>query len=193
MTPTQDREQWLTALHHDHARAVYAYARRRLDSDQDAEDVVVEVFATAWRRRDDMPEEALPWLYATAGNIVAHTVRSRSRRQRLGARLAVVRPIAAPEDPADRVVASAAARDAVLPALDELPDADAEVLRLWAWEQCEPAQIAAVLGCTPGTARTRLSRARARLREALIARGITSAEPPADEDRRSWPANGSED
>ncbi|MGB7981220.1 MAG: sigma-70 family RNA polymerase sigma factor, partial [Candidatus Nanopelagicales bacterium] len=64
-------------------------------------------------------------------------------------------------------------------ALDDLAETDAELLRLWAWEQLEPAEIAAVLGCSPGTARTRMHRARTRLRVALIGRGVSG---PAVED-----------
>ncbi|HSO04781.1 MAG TPA: sigma-70 family RNA polymerase sigma factor, partial [Candidatus Limnocylindrales bacterium] len=65
------------------------------------------------------------------------------------------------------------AHDVVSAALDDLSESDAELLRLWAWEQLEPAEIAEVLGCSPGTARTRMHRARARLREALVQRGVS--------------------
>jgi RNA polymerase sigma-70 factor (ECF subfamily) len=50
-------------------------------------------------------------------------------------------------------------------ALQRLAPADAEILRLWAWEGLEPQEIATVLDTSPGAARTRLSRAKARLRE----------------------------
>jgi RNA polymerase sigma-70 factor (ECF subfamily) len=182
-------DAWITDLFGRHSAAVLAYARRRVDSAEDAEDVVVEVFATAWRRRDDLPDEALPWLYATAANVIAHVIRSEGRRTRLGARLAAVRPLREESvDPADVVVAASSATT-VAAALDDLSEADAELLRLWAWEGLEPTEIAAVLGCSPGTARTRMHRARARLREALARRGVTGpgvdgpgTEPPAPED-----------
>lgn len=178
MSIQQQEDEWLTDLFSQHSRAVLAYARRRLNSADDAEDVVVEVFATAWRRRDSVPPEALPWLYATAGNVIAHVIRSASRRTRLGAKLASVQPLheAAP-DPADHVAATNDAHVVVGAALDDLSESDAELLRLWAWEQLEPAEIAQVLGCSPGTARTRLHRARARLRAALTDRGITTTLP----------------
>lgn len=166
-------DEWLTDLFGRHSRAVLAYARRRLDSAEDAEDVVVEVFATAWRRREAVPEEALPWLYATAGNVIAHVIRTDSRRTRLGAKLATVRPLhTSQDDPAQHVVDASAAHDVVAAALDDLSESDAELLRLWAWEQLEPAEIAEVLGCSPGTARTRMHRARSRLRDALVQRGV---------------------
>jgi RNA polymerase sigma-70 factor (ECF subfamily) len=66
----------------------------------------------------------------------------------------------------------------VAAALDDLSESDAELLRLWAWEQLEPTEIAAVLGCSPGTARTRMHRAKARLRAALAARGVQPPAPP---------------
>ncbi len=174
MSTQQLEDQWLTDLFGRYSRAVLAYARRRLDSGEDAEDVVVEVFATAWRRREVVPDEALPWLYATAGNVIAHVIRSDSRRTRLGTRLATVRPLHTTEDdPAQQVVDATAAHDVVSAALDDLSESDAELLRLWAWEQLEPAEIAEVLGCSPGTARTRMHRARARLRDALVQRGVS--------------------
>ena len=167
-------DEWITALFGRHSKAVLAYARRRLDSADDAEDVVVEVFATAWRRAADVPDEALPWLYATAANVIAHVIRSDARRTRLGSRLAAVHPIRddAHDDPADAIADATDARSAVAAALDDLSEADAELIRLWAWEQLEPTEIAAVLGCSPGTARTRMHRARARLRAALVQRGV---------------------
>lgn len=174
MSTQRVEDEWLTDLFGRHSRAVLAYARRRLDSAEDAEDVVVEVFATAWRRQEAVPDEALPWLYATAGNVIAHVIRSDSRRTRLGTKLATVRPLhAADDDPAQRVADATTAHDVVAAALDDLSESDAELLRLWAWEQLEPGEIAEVLGCSPGTARTRMHRARARLREALIQRGVT--------------------
>jgi len=84
-----------------------------------------------------------------------------------------VRPLhASEEDPAQQVVDATAAHDVVSAALDDLSESDAELLRLWAWEQLEPAEIAEVLGCSPGTARTRMHRARSRLRDALVRRGV---------------------
>lgn len=164
-------ERWLTDLFGRHSGAVLAYARRRVDSAEDAEDVVVEVFSTAWRRRADVPDNSLPWLYATAANVIAHVLRSEARRTRLGARLATVRPLHDP-DPTEAIVEATTARAAIAAALDDLAESDAELLRLWAWEGLEPGEIAEVLGCSPGTARTRMHRARARLREALVQRGV---------------------
>jgi RNA polymerase sigma-70 factor (ECF subfamily) len=55
-------------LYETHAGAVLAYARRRCGTDE-AEDVLAETFLIAWRRQDDVPPDALPWLYAVARNV----------------------------------------------------------------------------------------------------------------------------
>ncbi len=52
-------------------------------------------------------------------------------------------------------------------AIGALPPAERDVLLLVAWEQLTPAQAARVLGVPPGTARSRLHRARAALRLVL--------------------------
>lgn len=152
--------QWLTDLYTQHSDAVYRYALRRVASREDAEDVLVEVFAVAWRRRESVPEPALPWLYRTAGNVVAHVLRADQRRVRLTARLAAVAPLHHTDQVSDGDIGAT---------LDSLSPSDAEILRLWAWEQLEPQEIAAVLGIAAGTARTRLSRAKARLRQTYSA------------------------
>ena len=48
-------------LYEQFAGRVLAYARRHANRD-DAEDVVAETFHVAWRRRDVVPDEPLPWL-----------------------------------------------------------------------------------------------------------------------------------
>lgn len=163
ISESSGEDAWFEALYRSHAPAVMAYARRRLTDAQDSEDVVVEVFAVAWRRRRDLPDDPLPWLYATAGNVIAHMTRSQTRRGRLGAKLAS-QPDAAyePQNAIDNA-------DALRAAMGQLPESDQEVLRLWAWEDLDGPRLASALGCSPGTARTRLHRARTRLRTILTA------------------------
>src|SRR3954466_8042096 len=71
--------------------AVLGYALRRSASREDALDVVAETFATAWRRRADLPvdpDEIRPWLFGIARRCLANTVRGSNRAARLGERLA---------------------------------------------------------------------------------------------------------
>lgn len=130
------------------------YLRRRTT---DADDVLSEVLAVLWRRLDDVPEDAaLPWAYGVAERCLANAERASRRRLTLVRRLAG-EPVAPAPDP-DPVLGEALAR---------LGPADQQVLRLWAWEQLAPREIAVALGITPGAASTRLHRATARLRDEL--------------------------
>jgi RNA polymerase sigma-70 factor, ECF subfamily len=134
------------------------YLRRRAGT-ADAEDVLSEVMLTIWRRLDEVPQErALPWSYGVARRALANQRRSQSRRLRLVQRMetephARLSPDHAEEGPDAELTA----------ALDALGDQDREILRLWAWEQLEPREIAAVLGLTVNAATLRLSRSKKRL------------------------------
>jgi RNA polymerase sigma-70 factor, ECF subfamily len=149
-----------------YAPAILAYARRRLDSPDAAWDVVSDTFTSAWRYWDRRPrqDELLPWLYAIAGNCVRDQRRSTERRRRLVARLASVRSRGHATDPAEGVTLGHSIGDA----LSRLPEADREVLRLVAWEgQTDARSLGLILGVSPATARSRVHRARRRLRALL--------------------------
>ncbi|WP_217637294.1 RNA polymerase sigma factor [Geodermatophilus telluris] len=149
--------------------AVLGYALRRAASREDALDVVAETFATAWRRRDDLPDaddEVRPWLFGIARLCLANATRSTLRSGRLGERLAAAMAGEAVPDPAE-VHAGRADRQRVRAALEELSAEDRELVTLVAWEGPTPAQAATALGVAPGTARVRLHRARTRLRAVL--------------------------
>ena len=149
--------------------AVLGYALRRSESRDDAVDVVAETFATAWRRREDMPADPLevrPWLFGIARRCLANAGRRNARAGRLGHRLAAALADAPLPDPATLHELRADSRQ-VREALDRLSAEDRELVTLIAWEGLTPAQAADALGVTPGTARVRLHRARTRLRAAL--------------------------
>jgi RNA polymerase sigma-70 factor (ECF subfamily) len=137
------------------------YAYHRGLAAPDADDLVAEVLTVAWRRLDDVPaDDPIPWLIAVARNVWRNGLRTEQRRSALAARLpraAVQPPPGDPDDEPGRLRA----------VLATLPDDDQELLRLVAWDGLTPAQMAAVLGCTPGAARVRLHRARTRLAAAL--------------------------
>jgi RNA polymerase sigma factor (sigma-70 family) len=158
-----DAEARFRRLYADHGRAVLAYAVRRSGNPADAADVVAETFLVAWRRLTDIPsgDQARLWLYGVARRTLANQRRAERRRVRLAERLRRELPV---ELAAAAVTPSGGA---VMAALGMLAEADREVLMLAAWEQLEPAEIATVLGITKTAARSRLHRARARLREQL--------------------------
>jgi len=169
VTPPPPRDRaWLEALIAAHAGALAAYAVRRVPP-HEVDDILAEVFAAAWQHRDRVPEPALPWLYRTASHHVLHTWRSRSRADRLAARLRAepTRPV---DDHADRVAAQLDDTAQVLAALTSLAPRDAEVLRLATWEGLDTDELAYVLGCTRTAAKVRLHRARRRFAAALLSR-----------------------
>lgn len=148
------------------------YVARRLDPDA-AQDALAETLLVLWRRLDDVPpgEAALPWCYAVARNCVANERRSARRRSGL-----LVRVAASTRPP---LVDEPALPDPELhAALRRLRDQDQELLRLWAWEDLGPAEIAVVLGITPNAAAIRLHRARRRL--AALLETATGKESAAD-------------
>jgi RNA polymerase sigma-70 factor (ECF subfamily) len=153
----------LRALFESHCAAVRRYAHHRGVRGADADDLVAEVFAVAWRRLDDVPtDDALPWLLAVAGNVRRN--QARSARRYAAALDALPRPEHAPP-PAEPGDGMAAIRQA----LGELPADDQEVLRLVAWDGLSPKQVAMVLSQPDGTVRARLHRARRKLAERLAA------------------------
>lgn len=157
---------WFEAMYRRQAPAVLAYTQRRLRTPQDCEDVLLDVFATAWRRRQDIPGDELPWLYATAANVIAHTTRSSARRTRLDAKLAAYESVVTP-DTDEQTISALDARVALAHAWQTLSEADQEVLQLWAWEGLDGNELATALSVAPGAARTRLHRAKTRLRTAM--------------------------
>jgi RNA polymerase sigma-70 factor, ECF subfamily len=145
------------AMFREHYDAVTRYVVRRLGRTV-SPDVVSETFLVAWRRLDDVPDTALPWLYATARNLVANEIRRQQRDVALGRRLA-----ARPELPSADLGELIAERLAVTAALQHLSERDREVLRLVQWEGLTVADGAIVMGCSPSAFKVRLHRARRRL------------------------------
>lgn len=155
-----DERGWFEGVVREHAGALVRYFARR-GPRQDAEDLAAEVFATAWRRRADIPREAvLPWLYRTAGFTLAN-----HRRKLVDLPVETVPErgtSAVAEDPELSLLFDAELRGA----LESVGERDRRILLLHAWEGLDGAELAAVLGISRSGADAALSRARARLREA---------------------------
>lgn len=148
---------------------VHRYIARRIGTAL-ADDLAAETFATAYRRRNDYDPArgALrSWLYGIATNLLRNHWRAEQQLLELDARLAADAELRHdPEMSDDRLSASLAA-PRIAAALAELVPEQREALLLHAWADLSPAEIGEALGIAPGTARSRLSRARAGLRERL--------------------------
>lgn len=151
---------WFEAVVREHASAVHRFVVRRAGRDE-ADDLTADVLATAWRRRADVPSGAeLPWLYRTAGFVVAN-----HRRKGRPVPVGDVPDEIDADDPAVRAVQDERVREV----LGALGARDRQILLLNAWEGLTGDALAAVLGISRGGADAALSRARARLREAWAA------------------------
>jgi RNA polymerase sigma-70 factor (ECF subfamily) len=156
-----ERRMRFEGLFRSHADAVRRYALRRTDPDA-ADDVVAETFLIAWRRFDDMPANARPWLLGVARRVMSNRRRSDHRIVSLSDRLAE----------RERRTPSGASDDSDLRltiegALERLPEKEREALRLLAWDGLSTAEAAIVLGCTRATLAVRLHRARRRLADII--------------------------
>ena len=153
-----------------HAPAVHSFLARRVGRDS-ADGLLGEVFRIAFERREAFradSDNALPWLYGIAWNLAAKDLRRRGRQHVAIRRVAALteRDAAAEErfDGAER-------RSALRAALAALTTEERETVLLYAWEELSYEEIAVALEIPLGTVRSRLNRARRRLRELLDASG----------------------
>jgi RNA polymerase sigma-70 factor (ECF subfamily) len=149
------------------------YLRRRARAD-DAADALADTLLVVWRRLDEVPDDPLPWCYGVARRCLANQRRSDTRRMRL-----VHRAAAQHNGDNGRVIdpqhAIESADPALAAAIDLLTDAEAEIVRLWAWEQLEPREIALVLDMTSNAVSVALTRAKRKLAEHLTRQDRTDA------------------
>ncbi|WP_103884504.1 RNA polymerase sigma factor [Actinacidiphila yanglinensis] len=173
----------------DHARAVHRYAARATGNWTTAEDVVSLTYLEAWRLRETVRSDGgdlLPWLLGIATNVLRNTTRAARRHQ---AALSRVPPRPAQPDFADEVVGrmdDAERLAAAQRALRRLRRGEREVFSLCVWAGLDYAAAADALGVPVGTVRSRLSRARRRLRELAdeeLASGGTEPASPSGQQR----------
>ncbi|MEU5825531.1 RNA polymerase sigma factor [Streptomyces sp. NPDC047803] len=159
--------QAFAALYEAYARPVYNHAYRLTGDWSTAEEVMSETFLAAWRTRQAVEPEGdslLPWLLGIATN------KARNANRGAGRRLAFLARRPAPEPVADIADATAGHVDdtrrlaAVRQVMGGLRRQDREVLALCVWSGLDYAEAAEALGVPVGTVRSRLSRARERLR-----------------------------
>ncbi|MDH6626240.1 RNA polymerase sigma factor (sigma-70 family) [Streptomyces sp. LBL] len=171
-----------------HADSVHGYAARRLGAEA-AEDVMAETFTTAFQQRFRYNTElanARPWLFGIATNLIGRHRRAEARRLKALGRL----PSAAPghqaeETVADRVaarVSAQAVRSELAGALARLPARHRDVLLLVAWADLGYEEVARALELPVGTVRSRLHRARKKVREALGGSDPTAFREESDDE-----------
>lgn len=152
-----------------HFDAVHAYLARRVGADG-ADDLASATFTTAFARRGSfraMGDSARPWLLGIATNLLRNQWRADQRAGEAVARAAADAAVVAGDvdrgSPARRVVEA----EAVAGLLAALDGDQRDVLLLFVWEGLSYEEIAMALEVPVGTVRSRLARARARLRSVL--------------------------
>ena len=155
------------SLFERHAPTIYNYCFRRVGNWSAAEDLVSVVFLEAWRRVDKpLPKgKELPWLFGIATNVVRN--RRRAERRYAAALRRVPRPAQEPSfaDDSDERLADEGLMQRALQLVAGLPRHEQDVFALCAWSELSYEDAAIALHIPVGTVRSRLSRARARLRE----------------------------
>lgn len=166
MGPPADADDFANVVR-EHGDAVYGFVLRRVGGARPlAEDLTQEAFLRAWRGRKSFREETSMrgWLCAIAANVVRDDARRRHRRP---AEVPQPEWFDVPDVSGDPTQFDAL--DKLRGALERLPANQREMFLLRERDGLSYAEIAAALGCPVGTVMSGLSRARARLVEAVRA------------------------
>ena len=167
------------AIFDRHFTEVHGYLSRRAGSDI-ADGLVGDVFRIAFENQSRYQADrpcALPWLYGIAANVLRQSRRSEQRRLRLVDRLtseATARNTVEDESTRSRAGEEVAM---VVDALANLPEAEREAVLLYAWEDLSYGEIATAQDVPVGTVRSRLNRARKRIRERIDHDGQEGDDP----------------
>ncbi|MGI5407450.1 RNA polymerase sigma factor [Streptomyces chartreusis] len=161
-----EQPELFARLYDRYAPDIHRYAARRL-GETAADDITADTFLTAFRiraRYDRTRPSARPWLYGIAANLIGKQRRAEVRALRALARTGHD-PVAASwvEDTDSRVAAQGPLADA----LAALSAGDRHVLLLVAWADLTYQEVAEALDLPVGTVRSRLNRARRKVRTAL--------------------------
>ncbi|MEV2216600.1 RNA polymerase sigma factor [Streptomyces sp. NPDC050997] len=183
-----DEPEAFAALFDRHADSVHRYAVRRLGAEA-AEDVMAETFTTAFQQRFRYNTEladARPWLFGIATNLISRHRRAEARRLKAIGRLpSGALGDQAEETVADRVAARVSAQAVgreLAGALARLPARHRDVLLLVAWADLGYGEVARALVVPVGTVRSRLHRARRKVREALGGSDPTAFREESDDE-----------
>lgn len=166
---SRDDPNAFAVLYDRYAGQLYRYAYRRLGPGF-AEDAVADTFAAAFARRtcfDAVRGPVRPWLFGILARELAGHHRREEARLKAMARMSGEAPT---DEVADRVsadVTAQAMRGPLAAALAALPERDRSVLLLVAWGDLSYDEVAEALRIPIGTVRSRLNRARRKVRTAL--------------------------
>ena len=166
MTSTNRKSRLLTTALRESNADLLRFLHRRVGSD-DAPDLFGETLLIAWRRVEDLPEdatEARMWLFGLARGTLLNHARGQRRRLALVDKVRAHMPSRAVASPADE-------GDEVRDAMERLKPDLAEIVQLVHWDGFTLAETADIVGIPAATARSRYARAKDQLRASL---GVTA-------------------
>jgi len=152
----------ISALVDQYAGALYRVAYSVLRNPSDAEDAVQEAFLRVLRHRHTLTEvrDHRVWLIRIVWNIVLDRKRRAKTRPETDDVSELARVLPSTGLSAEELAAAAEHHARVLACVEQLPAKEREVLLLSAFEELTSVEIAAVLGITESSVRSRLFRAR---------------------------------
>lgn len=161
-SPSGQRE-WFTKLYQDTSDDLLAFLIRRCSTPEDAADHLAETYRIAWEKRDRVPDaqDARPWLFGVARNVMRVDARRRERYA------ATSNELAAALRTVDRT--NAVSHTTAAAFLSELSEVDREIITMLAWDELAPREVAIVLGLSANVVRVRAHRARQQLRTRIAA------------------------
>ncbi|MCM2577580.1 RNA polymerase sigma factor [Streptomyces meridianus] len=166
---SRERPETFAHLYDRYAADIHRYVARRL-GDGVADDITAETFLAAFRHRarfDTSRHNARPWLYGIAAHLISRHRRTEVRGLRALARTGTDPVAESWADRADSRVTAQAAKAPLAAALAGLSPRDRHVLLLVAWADLTYQEVAEALDIPVGTVRSRLNRARRKVRTAL--------------------------
>ena len=175
--PSRD-ELAFEAIFERYSQTIYNYVLRLVGDRDEAEDLTAETFIKAFRRLDSLADQdkVLSWLYRIATNTCLDAMRRRKVVRWMNWEEFVLRfmpKLAASDDP-ERDALRQEQAEQVRSVLAKLPEKQRICLVLFEYDGLSYAEIAQVIGTTPGTVKTLLFRARERFRrhyKAMVGRG----------------------
>jgi RNA polymerase sigma factor (sigma-70 family) len=158
-------------LYVETSQDLLAFLLRRCLSAEDAGDCLSETFRIVWEKRERIPpgDDARPWLFGVARNVLRREHASAEREAEAVHELAVA---------AQRSGAITSTNTTALTALASLSPLDQEIITMLAWDDLAPREVAVILGLSPNVVRVRAHRAREQLRNTLAA-GVTEGSKTA--------------
>lgn len=157
-----------------HQAIAFRVAYAITGSAQEAEDATQEAFVKAYaalaRFQTDLPFR--PWIVRIAANEARNRRASASRRAAFSLDDDAVTELTAPDPPLEDLVAERERSASLLAAVNGLSPEDRDVIVLRYALDLNEAEMADALGVARGTVKSRLSRAKGRLRKAITRQGV---------------------